>query len=399
MWCFNVKGDKFHYSTCPQEEELRVFLELSGCFDYLHDSPEPFHRPVIVTDQIGIMWVMEHYINAYGGAEFLVIIGPMFSSDRSVADIDLALKEMNLSLETKFRMFRIMERIPVVTRSIVKQYAIMLHYCLTQEGIQPGDLIYREFRDEVHRNREEESEGKRNDEADVMRIAQYEELLLKAIREGNEDYAAIEEETSRINGGSFIINSGDFIRDARLSVAILCALSSRAAIQGGAVIYTAKKVEKSYLDAISKCRSVDRLIKLRNDMLGEFVDLVKKAKSAEEMSREIRSCCDYIHANVTSALTFESLAKRYGYTVYYFTKKFYKEVGVRLGEYIKDARIAYAKILLLTTTKSIDDISFDLQFSNRNYFSKVFNEKVGMTPATFRARAGVLSGTDQRGSK
>ena len=394
MWCYTAEGESLHYTTCPQEDEMRVFLELSGCPDYLRDN-WPFRRPVLLTDNIGIMWVMEHYINAEGGAEFSVIIGPMFTSDRSAADVDRSLKEMDLSIETKLRMLRITEKIPVVTRSIVKQYAIMLHYAMTEDGIRPEDLVYRDNSEDILPRVSETSDEKYSERVDEMRAAKSEEMLLRAVREGSDDYLKIAEEESIVNGGQLVIDTGDHLRDARMSMIIFCALVSRAAIKGGAVIYTAKETEKRYLEDISKCRSVDKLVKIKSMLLAEFIGLVRKAKSSEELSREVRSCCDFIKANVTSELSVELLAKKYGYTEYYFTKKFYKEVGVRLGDYIKDARIDYAKILLLTTSRSIDDISFDLQFSNRNYFSKVFHEKVGMTPVAYRAKAGIFTGENK----
>ena len=81
-------------------------------------------------------------------------------------------------------------------------------------------------------------------------------------------------------------------------------------------------------------------------------------------------------------------AKELGYTTYYFTKKFNKEMGIKVTDYIKQTRIEYAKIMLITTTKSIQDISDSLHFGTRNYFSKVFRELTGISPAEFRENAG-----------
>lgn len=63
-------------------------------------------------------------------------------------------------------------------------------------------------------------------------------------------------------------------------------------------------------------------------------------------------------------------------------------MGIKVTDYIKQARIEYAKIALLTTKKSIQEISDSLQFGTRNYFSKVFHEIVGMTPAAYREKVG-----------
>ena len=63
-----------------------------------------------------------------------------------------------------------------------------------------------------------------------------------------------------------------------------------------------------------------------------------------------------------------------------------------MQDYIKEAKIEYAKIQLLTTSKGIQEISDLLNFSSRNYFSKVFREIVGVTPAAFQNQKNGLAG-------
>ena len=62
-------------------------------------------------------------------------------------------------------------------------------------------------------------------------------------------------------------------------------------------------------------------------------------------------------------------------------------MGIRLSDYIRDTRLEYAKIWLVSTEKSIQEISDLLQFCSRNYFSRVFKEKEGMSPQEYRQRA------------
>lgn len=67
-------------------------------------------------------------------------------------------------------------------------------------------------------------------------------------------------------------------------------------------------------------------------------------------------------------------------------------MGIKLLDYIKKVRLSYAKVWLLTNEKSIQEISEILQFSTRNYFTKVFKAQEGITPAEYRERA-VTAGT------
>ena len=48
--------------------------------------------------------------------------------------------------------------------------------------------------------------------------------------------------------------------------------------------------------------------------------------------------------------------------------------------------ITRAKELLISTDKSIKEISLELGFQTIHYFSLLFKKKVGMTPTEFRKR-------------
>ena len=112
-------------------------------------------------------------------------------------------------------------------------------------------------------------------------------------------------------------------------------------------------------------------------------------EEAPMISQSTKKACDYIRANVKNLLSVEEIAGEVGYTPYYFNRKFYAEMGIRVSDYIKQARCEYAKVELLTTQKSIQDISDSLNFGTRSYFSRVFHETVNMTPAAYREQTGI----------
>ena len=89
----------------------------------------------------------------------------------------------------------------------------------------------------------------------------------------------------------------------------------------------------------------------------------------------------------TEPIDLKDIARSIGYTEYYLTKRFQKEMGIKLLDYIKRIRLNYAKVWLITNEKSIQEISEILQFSTRNYFTKVFKAQEGMTPAEYREQA------------
>jgi AraC-like DNA-binding protein len=52
-------------------------------------------------------------------------------------------------------------------------------------------------------------------------------------------------------------------------------------------------------------------------------------------------------------------------------------------------KIHKAKELLTNTNKSVKEIAFELNFESNFYFSKLFKEKVGLTPGEFRSKGQV----------
>jgi len=53
-------------------------------------------------------------------------------------------------------------------------------------------------------------------------------------------------------------------------------------------------------------------------------------------------------------------------------------------EYINEYRLTQAAILLLETDKAVSEISADCGFASASYFGKLFREKTGVSPGSFR---------------
>lgn len=397
-WTF-INGGTMFFSTCVHEKEFLSFLKLGKCLDFLYEEKRIWERPVILSDPLGMVWIaesaFEHDEEAKKDGEtigkeednfgMLIVIGPLFLSHTSVKHIEESLRSSSYSVHMRREMMRTLAEVPVISMSAVNQYAKIMHYTLTSQRIQTSDFI---FQNEATRllTMGEESEDSIQYQS-LERVVQDEKLILQAVKDGNLDYRQIMEQGSNYQP-EMPSNTGDVLRDGKNSVLIFTALCSRAAIEGGLAVKTAKEMEMRYISETERCETVTKLKSLKNMMLDDFVHKVRESKENPMISKTTQECCDYIRTNVLRPLTVEEIAKEMGYTTYYFTKKFYKEMGIKVTDYIKQARIEYAKIALLTTKKSIQEISDSLQFGTRNYFSKVFHEIVGMTPAAYREKVG-----------
>ena len=71
------------------------------------------------------------------------------------------------------------------------------------------------------------------------------------------------------------------------------------------------------------------------------------------------------------------------YTEYYLTEKFKYETGLSVSDYVRNAKINRAKMLLQSTDLSVSEIAERLAFNSANYLIRVFKELEGCTPAAF----------------
>ncbi len=214
-----------------------------------------------------------------------------------------------------------------------------------------------------------------------------ERQLLQCVRDGNGNNTELMNSVTELSNLP-VSHTGNPIRDAKNTVIILTAQCCNAAIEGGLSIRKAKEMENEYIRRAESCTTVTELMTLDRKMLEDFIIQVRRTNENPLISPAIREGCDFIRANIMKSFTLADVAKHVGYTEYYFTRKFNKEMGIRVNDFVKEAKVEYAKIQLLTTSQGIQEISDTLNFGNRTYFSKVFREITGMTPAAFRSQLG-----------
>ncbi len=382
MWCFDKSGSLF-YSTCPHENDFLGFLELSKCKELLFSKKGGWDKPVILSDSIGLNWIGEHRYKD-GKPELVILMGPMFLNSISVKEIDEHLKERESSLFVRRKMMNVLQMVPVVMVPVMFQYAVMLHYSMTDEKIMSSDCYYSIMNggeENVSGHPLENTSWKSEDSAERQNST--EQLILQGIREGRPEL--IESIGKEIEEAAVLASdTGDGLRDGKNTVIVLNALCSRAAISGGCPVKTAKGLERKFIGEVENCKTFTELVNVNLSMINEYIMRVQECRSNPHISREIRGACEYIKANIRNKFTIEDLAKEVGYAPYYLTKKFSKEMNMKVSDYIKYSRIEYAKIMLISTKKGIQEISDTLHFGTRNYFSKVFWEIEGVSPSEYR---------------
>ncbi len=367
-------------SNCPSEVIFNEILSMSGCKDYMFYYGMNNDVPLVLSDNLGLIWLAA-YEKKNGNLRRIHLIGPAFTTEISFSNIEKALSTYQLSLALKRDMLRQLDAIPVIPATNYIQYAVMLHFCITNKKIQISDINYQPGAIEIPE--EDRQSILAGEHAGAWLV---EQKLFKAIEDGNLDYKPVLDEAAKISYG-VKINIGDPIRQAKDSSIIFVTLSSRAAIRGGLSPSLAYSLCDYYIQSIEKLSTISEISIINNIMFNDFVSRVYKQKNNNQsISKPIQNCCDYIKTHIYDKITIQYLAYRIGYTEYYLSRKFKKEMGCSINDYIKMQKIEYAKVLLSSSNQSIQDISDSLNFCSRSYFTDVFQKIEGVSPHEYRVK-------------
>lgn len=97
----------------------------------------------------------------------------------------------------------------------------------------------------------------------------------------------------------------------------------------------------------------------------------------------------YIDDNFSqSKLTLENISNELSYSPKYISSIFKKRFNVGIAEYLNTIRIQNACTLIRQGFTSISDVSYRCGYSDPQYFSKVFKQKIGFSPKAYITHIG-----------
>jgi transcriptional regulator GlxA family with amidase domain len=126
-------------------------------------------------------------------------------------------------------------------------------------------------------------------------------------------------------------------------------------------------------------------------LLGYIISFEKQKNfSGKPIAKVIEAIRFEMRQKMEEELNLRELAKKHNVSYSFFRKMFKKYTGVSPGQYHLQLRITRAKELLISTDKSIKEISYELGFQSIFYFSNMFKKKEGVTPSYFRNKNNLL---------
>lgn len=362
--CFGTLLD----STYHWPELYEKFFVCTGCKNYMMNFTAEHQSPLILSTYLGMEWAAVRTED-----DRIYVLGPAMQSDITDALIRQTLDAFSNAITAGFSrdFISLIHKLPVISLTSLQNLTLMMVYSLTGIQYRVSDIHYR--------NENSSNTGYHPDPD----LSSHDRLDRDALNHILQTLGSGDLKTDifidRIRNSLHLPDTLSGFQNSASFWGTLCAES---AVRGGLLSETTYELLGLYMQNISSSRSIDETTTVAQTLYTDFRNRVSKARTVPGISREIRSCCQYIQAHIAEKLTVPQLAAQFGYTDYYFSRKFHAETGEHVLSYI-NAKIETAAFFLANTSMSIQEISDPLHFSNRNVFKNIFRQQMGCSPASY----------------
>jgi len=365
-------------SNCPNEQYWNSLFHSSDICTAALAHCHTEQAPILLSDQLELLWIVAPCYDNNSLAS-IHMLGPVFISSITEKHLEQLLRSKVPSLSFQRELLAHLKELPVITHTTFMLFGTMLYYCLTNEYITISDI---QIADNSPVGSPISSDSFHSNEGHTS--GEYEALMLKLIEDGNLSYKKILSEQGTFFAATGTLAEKDSLRQFQNEIITAVTLCTRAAIRGGLPREISLSLSDHYIQSIENATTISDVITIKNLMQEDFTNRVHKIKQLRSVSPAIRSCLQIIDEFIKENLTMDFLSSKVGYTPYYLSSLFQKEMSISVSCYIKKKKIEYAQVLLQNSSKSIAEISDYLHFSSPSYFISVFKKEIGMTPKKFR---------------
>ena len=359
-------------TNAPHSEALQALIYLDSDIRKTPDG-KPFDKgkQYSYSNSLGMLWLFSV------DGDNVYILGPAFTDNYSMLDILDKLSGRSLSPKLKLELIEFVKQIPIISALRMQQYGMMLHCCLTGNIPTLDQLV---ILNDASRDAPDVTTAATTSTNYVL-----EKKLWKAVREGNMNYwEELESAMANVTTGN--VSGGKYLRQDKNLAIVQVALACRAAMEGGLSPEIAYPLSDRYIQRIEACANASQVAEISVSVLDDYILRVRQVKLRAGMSPQICECCDHISMYPEENPDIHKLAEKYGYTPYYFSKKFKQEVGMSLRDFAVEKKVERAKILLSQSKMSISDISEALGFASQSYFGSIFRKIAGMSPSEYQMK-------------
>lgn len=163
------------------------------------------------------------------------------------------------------------------------------------------------------------------------------------------------------------------------------ALLRKAAEKGGVHPLHLDQISEQHNKSVEQQSTYRGLHQLFLEMSGNYCDLVRRF-STKGYALPVQKAIAYIDANLSGELRLGKVANALSISCSYLSVLFKNETGQTITDYIRNRRIAYAKMLLETSSLQVQTIAQHCGIWDVHYFSRIFKKATGRTPTAYRNR-------------
>lgn len=138
-----------------------------------------------------------------------------------------------------------------------------------------------------------------------------------------------------------------------------------------------------YYKSIQVPHSLTELQQIEIKMIHSYFDILINFLEATDHLM-VNKMIAYLYLHIESQISLTEMAKSLNISVGYLCDCFKKNIGMSIMNYAKKIKVERAQTLLLSTDKSILEISTLLGFCDQSHFSKTFKSISGRSPSKYR---------------
>lgn len=275
-----------------------------------------------------------------------------------------------------------LKNMKVITPKEVAHLASILSGCILSAVTQNDDYkrISSNYKDQARIGEDVLSLKKKH--LSLLYPYHLEKDLMQKVKSGDTEKA--QELMQSLLNEVLLIEAGnlDLIKTTMLEV---CAVLSRAAVEGGASLQQIFEKDFNYINSINGAESIQDLRMRTAELVVHFSQNVFENLYLGNSSL-ISQTVKFVHGNYMNKLSLGSLAATLHINPSYLSMHFKREMGINFTDYLNDVRIKRSKDLLISTNLSLLDISLQTGFEEQSYYTKVFKKLSGCTPNQYRKK-------------
>ncbi len=153
---------------------------------------------------------------------------------------------------------------------------------------------------------------------------------------------------------------------------------------------TAKEINQKAYEVLRAKNDMQRVLMAHTRMEIEEIfgrmgeKICEKEKRGGISNYTINRTVEYIRIHYKEGISLEQAAEALNITPEYLSMLFKREMGMNFSVFLKEFRISHAKRLLKETDMKVYEVAEACGYNNSNYFTKVFKEVTGISPADYR---------------